>query len=238
MVQFAKWYDDARDAMGDDADAMVVATATADGAPSARVVLLRGWDARGFCFYTNYDSRKGDELNVNARAALVLHWPALHRQVRVTGSVERVSDAESDAYWTNRPVASRLTRVGVEPERADREPPRARGRRGRGRGAVRHRRCAPPGVLGRLPRRPRGRGVLAPPRRPPARPRPLSPPRRRLGDRPPPTLTQEPFLRRVRRYERRTRRKRDRTSGPVRVRGAGWCRGATWCRVVRLRAPR
>jgi pyridoxamine 5'-phosphate oxidase len=109
MVQFAKWYDDARDAMGDDADAMVVATATADGAPSARVVLLRGRDARGFCFYTNYDSRKGDELNVNARAALVLHWPALHRQVRVTGRVERVSDAESDAYWTNRPVASRLS---------------------------------------------------------------------------------------------------------------------------------
>lgn len=109
MVQFAKWYDDAREAMGDDADAMVVATADASGAPSARVVLLRGWDARGLCFYTNYESRKGDELRVNPRAAVVLHWPALHRQVRVTGSVERVTDNESDAYWTNRPAPSRLS---------------------------------------------------------------------------------------------------------------------------------
>ena len=109
MEQFAAWYDDARESMGDDADAMVVATADASGAPSARVVLLRGWDARGLCFYTNYESRKGDELMVNPRAALVLHWPALHRQVRVTGAVERVSDAESDAYWANRPVPSRLS---------------------------------------------------------------------------------------------------------------------------------
>jgi pyridoxamine 5'-phosphate oxidase len=109
MVEFAKWYDDAREAMGDDADAMVVATADASGAPSARVVLLRGWDARGLCFYTNYESRKGDELRMNPRAAVVLHWPALHRQVRVTGAVERVSDGESDAYWANRPVPSRLS---------------------------------------------------------------------------------------------------------------------------------
>jgi len=95
--------------MGDDADAVVVATADASGAPSARVVLLRGFDARGFCFYTNYESRKGSELRVNARAAMVFHWPALHRQVRVTGPVEPVSDGESDAYWANRPVASRLS---------------------------------------------------------------------------------------------------------------------------------
>jgi pyridoxamine 5'-phosphate oxidase len=72
-------------------------------------VLLRGVDERGFCFYTNYQSRKGDELRSNPRAALVLHWPVLHRQVRVTGSVERVSNAESDAYWSNRPIASRLS---------------------------------------------------------------------------------------------------------------------------------
>ena len=107
--QFTAWYEDARASMGDDADAVVVATADASGAPSARVVLLRGFDARGFCFYTSYESRKGDELRVNPRAAMVFHWPALHRQVRVTGSVERVSDAESDAYWANRPVASRLS---------------------------------------------------------------------------------------------------------------------------------
>jgi pyridoxamine 5'-phosphate oxidase len=108
-TQFAAWYEDARAALGDDADAVVVATANASGAPSARVVLLRGFDDRGFCFFTNYESRKGDELRGNARAAMVWHWPALHRQVRVTGPVERVSDEESDAYWANRPVASRLS---------------------------------------------------------------------------------------------------------------------------------
>jgi pyridoxamine 5'-phosphate oxidase len=111
ITQFTAWYEDARAAMGDDADAVVVATADASGAPSARVVLLRGFDARGFCFYTNYESRKGDELRVNPRAAMVFHWPALHRQVRVTGIVERVSTAESDAYWANRPVASKLSAV-------------------------------------------------------------------------------------------------------------------------------
>ncbi len=109
IAQFDAWYQDARVALGDDADAVVVATADASGAPSARVVLLRGFDARGFCFYTNYDSRKGVELRMNARAAMVWHWPALHRQVRVTGSVERVSAAESDDYWANRPAASRLS---------------------------------------------------------------------------------------------------------------------------------
>jgi pyridoxamine 5'-phosphate oxidase len=109
ITQFAAWYEDARAALDDDADAVVVATANSSGAPSARVVLLRGFDDRGFCFFTNYESRKGDELRVNARAAMVWHWPALHRQVRVTGPVERVGDDESDAYWANRPVASRLS---------------------------------------------------------------------------------------------------------------------------------
>ena len=109
IAEFTAWYEEARAALGDDADAVVVATANAGGAPSARVVLLRGFDERGFCFFTSYDSRKGDELRVNARAAMVWYWPALHRQVRVTGPVERVSDEESDAYWANRPVASRLS---------------------------------------------------------------------------------------------------------------------------------
>lgn len=107
FVEFARWYAEARAVHGDDADAMVVATADATGAPSARVVLLRGHDARGFCFFTSYDSRKGQELTANPRAALVWHWPGLHRQVRATGVVERVSDAESDAYWHSRPQASR-----------------------------------------------------------------------------------------------------------------------------------
>ena len=109
ITQFQAWYADARAALGADADAVVVATADATGAPSARVVLLRGVDERGFCFFTNYESRKGDELRANARAAMVWHWPALHRQVRVTGPVERVSAEESDAYWANRPLASRFS---------------------------------------------------------------------------------------------------------------------------------
>ena len=109
FAEFAAWYGEARAALGADADAMVVATVDGAGAPSARVVLLRGHDAQGFCFFTNYDSRKGRELGANPRAAIVWHWPALHRQVRATGTVERVSDAESDAYWDRRPVASRFS---------------------------------------------------------------------------------------------------------------------------------
>ncbi|MFA5885238.1 MAG: pyridoxamine 5'-phosphate oxidase [Acidimicrobiia bacterium] len=109
FTEFAAWYAQARAEHGDDADAMVVASADATGAPSARVVLLRGYDERGFCFFTNYGSRKGRELDVNPRAAIVLHWPGLGRQVRATGAVERVSEAESDAYWFRRPVASRFS---------------------------------------------------------------------------------------------------------------------------------
>jgi pyridoxamine 5'-phosphate oxidase len=73
------------------------------------LVLLRGVDQRGLCFYTNYDSQKGRELGANPRAALVLHWPQLHRQVRVTGAVRRLDEAESVEYWRNRPRPSRLS---------------------------------------------------------------------------------------------------------------------------------
>ncbi len=111
FVQFQHWYDDA-DAHGQlQPDAMVVATSTPDGRPSARMVLLRGVDDRGFCFYTNFDSRKGEELAANPHAAIALHWPEVLRQVRATGRVERVTDAESDAYWYARPRASRVSAV-------------------------------------------------------------------------------------------------------------------------------
>jgi pyridoxamine 5'-phosphate oxidase len=86
-----------------------VATADADGAPSARFVLLRGVDARGFRFYSNYESEKGRDLAANPRAALVLHWHELGRQVRVTGQVTRLTSDESVQYWNNRPVESRLS---------------------------------------------------------------------------------------------------------------------------------
>jgi pyridoxamine 5'-phosphate oxidase len=89
-------------------DAMTLATATTDGRPSARVVLLRGLDGRGLCFYTNRTSRKGRELEENPRAALVLHWWELGRQVRVEGTVELVDDAESRTYWQSRPLQSRI----------------------------------------------------------------------------------------------------------------------------------
>ena len=88
---------------------MVVATSTPDGRPSARMVLLRGVDARGFCFFTNFDSRKGRELEANPHVAIALHWPEVLRQVRATGAVERVADDESDAYWYARPRESRIS---------------------------------------------------------------------------------------------------------------------------------
>jgi pyridoxamine 5'-phosphate oxidase len=103
MEQFAGWYEAARVATGDRAAAMTVATATPDGRPSARVVLLRGVDARGFVFFTNYDSRKGGELAANAVAAAVLYWSELDAQVRIEGEVERVGVDESDDYFAHRP---------------------------------------------------------------------------------------------------------------------------------------
>jgi pyridoxamine 5'-phosphate oxidase len=89
-------------------EAMTVATADVDGRPSARMVLLRDLDGRGFTFFTNYDSRKGRELAANPYAAIVLHWPEVERQVRATGRIERVSAAESDAYWVTRPHGSQV----------------------------------------------------------------------------------------------------------------------------------
>ena len=109
FVQFSRWYDDALEHGQLQPDAMVVASSTGDGRPSARMVLLRGVDARGFCFFTNFDSRKGRELEANPRAAIAFHWPEVLRQVRATGSVVRVSDEESDRYWYARPRESRVS---------------------------------------------------------------------------------------------------------------------------------
>lgn len=106
--QFARWFGEACEAGGLEANAMVVATASADGAPSARVVLLKGFDERGFVFYSNYESAKGRDLAENPRAALTFYWPRLERQVRVAGTVERISREESQAYFDGRPVGSRI----------------------------------------------------------------------------------------------------------------------------------
>jgi pyridoxamine 5'-phosphate oxidase len=106
--QFERWFDEAMKAGVSEPDAMTLATATPDGRPSARVVLLRGVDDRGFVFFTNYDSRKGRELAANPWAALVLFWHELERQVRVEGQVRRVSVQESDHYFQSRPAGSRI----------------------------------------------------------------------------------------------------------------------------------
>jgi pyridoxamine 5'-phosphate oxidase len=105
---FRAWYDEARAAEINDPDAMALATADADGRPSLRMVLLKGVDPRGFVFYTNRESRKADELAVNAQAALLFHWKSLRRQVRIEGPVEQASDLESDAYFSSRGRDSQL----------------------------------------------------------------------------------------------------------------------------------
>lgn len=106
--QFDRWFAEALAAEVAEANAMTLATASPGGRPSARIVLLRGCDARGFSFFTNHDSRKGRELDANPHAALVFYWRELERQVRVEGSIERVSADESDAYFQSRPFASRV----------------------------------------------------------------------------------------------------------------------------------
>jgi pyridoxamine 5'-phosphate oxidase len=105
---FAQWYLTAEAAELPEPSAMTLATATADGTPSARIVLMRGFDERGFVFYTNYQSRKAGELAQNPKAALVFGWPSLQRQIRIEGDVERVSAAESDAYFRSRPFGHQL----------------------------------------------------------------------------------------------------------------------------------
>ena len=108
IAQFDAWFADAENAKLPEPNAMTVATATADGVPSARIVLLKGFDERGFVFFTNYDSRKGQELAGNPRAAAVLFWQPLERQVRIEGTVEKVDRGESERYFATRPRASRL----------------------------------------------------------------------------------------------------------------------------------
>src|SRR4051812_48305813 len=131
LVQFRRWYSEMHDAAGGswlrrvgialfhlwdallgrtpaDATAMIVATADAAGQPSARTVLLKGLDERGFAFFTNYESLKGRDLAENPRAALVFYWPALERQVLVSGSVTKLPAAESEAYFRTRPRGSRI----------------------------------------------------------------------------------------------------------------------------------
>ena len=108
VAEFGAWLDQALRAELLEPYAMTLATASADGVPSARIVLLRGYDELGFCFFTDYRSRKGRELEENPRAAVVFYWGELERQVRIAGSVRRVTREESEGYFTTRPLGSRL----------------------------------------------------------------------------------------------------------------------------------
>lgn len=108
FAQFRAWFAEAETAEINDPNAMSVATVGADGRPSVRILLLKGLDDRGFTFYTNTQSRKGDQLDATHFAALTFHWKSLRRQVRIEGPVEQVTDAEADAYFASRPRGSRI----------------------------------------------------------------------------------------------------------------------------------
>lgn len=108
VAEFARWFAEAQTAAVDEPNAMMLATATSDGRPSARVVLLKGFDERGFVFFTDYRSRKGVELEANPRAALAFHWGEVERQVRIEGRVTRTTREESELYYRTRPLGSRL----------------------------------------------------------------------------------------------------------------------------------
>jgi pyridoxamine 5'-phosphate oxidase len=126
FAKFLEWMSEAWTHEPEDANAMTLATATPDGTPSARIVLLKGADERGFVFYTNKQSRKGEELAANTCAALLFHWKPQGRQVRIEGRVEHVADAEADSYYATR---ARISRLGawasdqsrVLPDRAELE---------------------------------------------------------------------------------------------------------------------
>ena len=123
LVQFQKWFDQAQAAGIPEANAMTLATTSADGQPSARMLLLKDLSDDGFVFFTNFQSRKGRELAANPRAALVFYWPTLHRQVRVTGEVSKASRAEAEAYFATRPRGAQLaacasSQSSVIPDRA------------------------------------------------------------------------------------------------------------------------
>jgi pyridoxamine 5'-phosphate oxidase len=112
--QFVSWFDEAQ-AAAPLAEAMTLATVDADGSPDARMVLLKGFGPDGFRFFTNYESGKGEELAANPRAALVLYWRELDRQVRIRGAVERLSPEDSDAYYASRPRDSRIA-ASISPQ--------------------------------------------------------------------------------------------------------------------------
>jgi pyridoxamine 5'-phosphate oxidase len=153
---FDAWYAEAKAAEINDPDAMALATATSDGAPSVRMVLLKGHGPEGFTFYTNADSRKGEELAANPHAALLFHWKSLRRQVRIEGSIEEVSPEEADAYFATR---GRDSQIGAHA--SDQSRPLA----SRGEFVARIAKVAARYLVGPVPRPPRWNGFRVWPER-------------------------------------------------------------------------
>ena len=108
FLQFGRWWNEAINAQIDEVNAMTLATATSSGKPSARIVLLKGYDEKGFVFFTNYMSRKGQEIAQNGQATLLFFWKELERQVRIEGRIEKISAEENDEYFHSRPEGSRI----------------------------------------------------------------------------------------------------------------------------------
>ena len=117
IAQFAKWFNEAMKAQVNEPNAMSVATVGADGRPSSRIVLIKQYDERGFTWYTNYQSQKGQQLAANPHAAILFFWPELERQVRIEGRVEKTAEEESDKYFYSRPVKSQLAAIASQQSR-------------------------------------------------------------------------------------------------------------------------
>lgn len=115
--QFSKWFNEAITAQIPEANAMSLSTASTQGRPSSRIVLIKDFDQRGFTFFGNYESRKGQQLTANPFAALLFYWIELERQVRIEGRVERLSDEENDAYYNSRPLGSRIGAIASSQSR-------------------------------------------------------------------------------------------------------------------------
>jgi pyridoxamine 5'-phosphate oxidase len=168
LKQFGQWLQEAITGKVPEPNAMTLATVGSNLRPSTRVVLVKGYDERGIVWYTNYDSRKGQELAGNPFAALQFHWVELERTVRIEGRVEKVSDEESDAYFHSRPLDSRIGAWASPQSQVIPGPHGAGDQRGQIRRAVSAEPAAPT-ALGRLPAGARCLAVLAGPQKPPAR---------------------------------------------------------------------
>jgi len=118
FMLFEVWYAEAKESEPNDPNAMAIATASEDGLPSVRMVLLKGHGPDGFVFYTNAESRKGEQIRANMRAALLFHWKSLRRQIRIEGPLEEVSSAEADAYFHSRPRVSQIGSAASDQSRA------------------------------------------------------------------------------------------------------------------------